>query len=68
MHVKQPFSEKKEHRNVLDKEIPIVTELDDLCAFVASAGKFEIGRLMQFVKYDKNECTKVQNPRCGNIA
>ena len=46
---------KKEHRNVLDKEIPIVTELDDLCAFVASAGRFRIGRLMQLMKYDKNK-------------
>ena len=57
MHAKQPFSEKKEYINALDKEIPIVTELvvvGDLCAFVASAGRFKIGRVMQFVKYDKN--------------
>ena len=55
VHVKQPFSEKKGHRNVLDKEIPIVTELDDLCAFVVSAGRFRNGRLMQFVKYYKSK-------------
>ena len=38
----------------MDKEIPIVTELDDLCVLVASAGRFRNGRLMQFVKYYKN--------------
>ena len=57
VRAKQPFSEKKEYRNGLDKDIPIVTELvvvGDLCAFVASAERFKIGRVMQFVKYDKN--------------
>ena len=57
MYAKQPFSKKKEYRNALDKEIQIVTELvvvGDLCAFVASVGRFKIGRVMQFLKYDKN--------------
>ena len=54
---KTTFLRKKEYRNALDKEIPIVTEIvvvGDLCAFVASAGRFKFDQVMQFMKYDKN--------------
>ena len=55
---KTTFLRKKKNTEMLwIKKFQWLLELvvvGDLCAFAASAGRFKIGQVMQFVKYDKN--------------
>ena len=71
VRAKQPFTENKIHQQVvydMKQKQPVIAEyvvVGDLCAFKLHVNNLSIGRVLQFIKYDKNN---KELPYKGNYA